>query len=117
MNDGPTFGALLKRFRRLAHLTQADLAERAGYSFHYVSMLERGVRSPLPATADTLAAALGLAKEDSAALHAAAGVLPAIAAALQIPELPGRSALDRVGGYLRARKLLLLLDNFERALD
>ena len=42
IDDEPTFGTLLKRSRRAAHLTQEELAERAGYSSHYVSMLERG---------------------------------------------------------------------------
>jgi predicted ATPase/transcriptional regulator with XRE-family HTH domain len=68
----PTFGSLLKRYRRAAHLTQEGLAERAGYSSHYVSMLERGVRSAQPLTVDVLADALSLPKVERAALHAAA---------------------------------------------
>ena len=70
--DTPSFGILLKGFRRRAHLTQEELAERAAYSFHYVSMLERGVRLPPPVTIDLLADALNLPATDRTALHTAA---------------------------------------------
>ena len=66
------FGGLLKRFRRAAGLTQEELAARAGYSAVYVSMLERGRRLPLPATAGLLAAALDLAAHDRELLLTAA---------------------------------------------
>src|SRR5262249_51186786 len=39
-----TFGALLKRHRRSAGLTQEALAERAGYSVGHISRLERAAR-------------------------------------------------------------------------
>jgi predicted ATPase/DNA-binding XRE family transcriptional regulator len=71
MDAEQSFGSLLKRYRRAAHLTQQALAEHAGYSSHYVSMLERGVRAPHPITVDTLADALSLASPDRAALHEA----------------------------------------------
>lgn len=71
MDDDYQFGGLLKRYRRAAHLTQESLAERAGYSAHYVSMLERGVRTPLPLTIDLLADALALDATDREALHTA----------------------------------------------
>src|SRR5262245_24667867 len=45
-----SFAALLKRHRRLAHLTQEQLAAQAGYSVSYISMLERGERVPVRAT-------------------------------------------------------------------
>ena len=35
------FGVELKRFRRAARMTQAQLAERAGFSVIYISVLER----------------------------------------------------------------------------
>jgi len=65
------FGALLKRERRRAGLTQAQLIERAGYSVSYISMLERSVRLPLAATVDLLAEALQLEEPERVALHAA----------------------------------------------
>src|SRR5215831_16356827 len=65
-----SFGALLKRYRRLAGLTQERLAARSGYSSAYVSMLERNVRTPLPATVATLSEALALAPSDHALLLA-----------------------------------------------
>src|SRR5512139_3576780 len=66
------FGHLLKRYRRSARLTQETLAERVGYSPNYISMLERGVRLPAPATVDALARALGLASPDRSTLDASA---------------------------------------------
>lgn len=52
-------------------MTQEALAEKAGYSTVYVSMLERGQRAPLPSTLDALVGALGLSTVDRAALKAA----------------------------------------------
>jgi len=54
------FGALLRRYRLKAGLTQEALAERAGVSVRNVQNLERGENRPLPDTARRLAAALGL---------------------------------------------------------
>ena len=71
-DEDTSFGRLLKRYRRLARLTQETLAERVGYSPHYISMLERGVRSPAPATVDAFAQALGLTPADRTILDAAA---------------------------------------------
>ena len=44
-----TFGIALKRARRAAHLTQAELAERAGFSVVYIpcSNAEHGSRNAL----------------------------------------------------------------------
>jgi predicted ATPase/DNA-binding XRE family transcriptional regulator len=67
-----SFGRLLKMYRRSARLTQETLAERVGYSPNYISMLERGVRSPAPATVDAFAQALGLTQADRTILDAAA---------------------------------------------
>ncbi len=68
----PSFGRLLKRYRRSARLTQETLAERVGYSPNYIRMLERGVRSPAPATVDAFAQALGLDLADRTLLDTAA---------------------------------------------
>lgn len=86
MDEAPTFGGLLKRYRRAAHRTQEQLAECAGYSAHYVSMLERGVRLPPPFTVDVLADALSLHESQRAALHNAAPPRPRAA-----PLVPGVS--------------------------
>lgn len=67
--QGLTFGALLKRYRRAAGLSQEALAERAGYSLGYVSKLERSARLPTPATVELLADALGLDALERAALR------------------------------------------------
>jgi len=71
------FGSLLRRHRRVAGLTQEALAELAGLSARGVQDLERGVnQTPRSATIDLLAAALGLAEEDRAALELAVGPSP-----------------------------------------
>jgi len=70
-DDG--FGALLRRHRLLAGLTQEGLAERAGVSARAVSDLERGGgRAPRLETVGLLAGALALSGEQRAALLAAA---------------------------------------------
>jgi tetratricopeptide (TPR) repeat protein len=66
------FGPLLKRARRAARLTQAELAERAGFSVVYVSMLERGARAPQRTTLALLADALDLSSDERVAFEAAA---------------------------------------------
>jgi tetratricopeptide (TPR) repeat protein/transcriptional regulator with XRE-family HTH domain len=71
-----TFGTLLKRYRRAANLTQAELAERSGYSAVFISMLERGVRAPLAATRELLAGALQLPPHECATLEAASCAVP-----------------------------------------
>ncbi len=108
MHDDQRFGALLKRYRRAAHLTQEALAERAGYSSHYVSMLERGVRPPRPLTVDALADALTLSASERAALHHAsssrqrpADVRPAIPALPAAPLLGREDEIERVMRLLR----------------
>lgn len=75
MTDPVSFGPLLKQLRRQAGLTQEILANRAGYSVGYISKLERGERSPTPATAELLARALALSEEHHSLLRASA--LPA----------------------------------------
>lgn len=65
------FGDLLKQYRRLAGLTQESLAERAGYSTVYISMLERGQRAPQAGTLKALSAALELSNREQTALRQA----------------------------------------------
>ena len=67
----PTCGQLLQRYRMLAGLTQEELAGRAGYSGNYIGKLEQDQRELPAAAADRLAAVLGLADQDRAALRAA----------------------------------------------
>ena len=67
----PTCGQLLQRYRMLAGLTQEELAERAGYSANYIGKLEQDQRELPAAAADRVAAVLGLADQDRAALRAA----------------------------------------------
>jgi transcriptional regulator with XRE-family HTH domain len=67
----PTCGQLLQRYRSLAGLTQEGLAEKAGYSADYIGKLERDQRELPAAALDRLAAVLGLADQERAALAAA----------------------------------------------
>jgi transcriptional regulator with XRE-family HTH domain/tetratricopeptide (TPR) repeat protein len=66
------FGIALKRARRAARLTQAELAERAGFSVVYISMLERGARAPQRSTVTLLTDALDLSGAERSALESAA---------------------------------------------
>ncbi len=50
----------LSMLRRSRQLTQEALAYRADVSVSYISMLERGVRSPPLETVEALAKALGV---------------------------------------------------------
>jgi predicted ATPase/transcriptional regulator with XRE-family HTH domain len=70
------FGALLKRYRRAARMTQAELAERAGFSVTYISKLECGARVPQRATVALLADALSLTPAERATLETALRLPP-----------------------------------------
>ncbi len=75
--QGPSFGVLLRRYRKAAGLTQEQLAERAYLSPFTVSALERGANQrPRPDTVDLLVQALGLDMSERAALAAAQGRRP-----------------------------------------
>jgi transcriptional regulator with XRE-family HTH domain len=54
------FGALVRRLRLAAALSQEDFADRAGLHPTYVSRLERGVRVPSLVVVAKVAAALSL---------------------------------------------------------
>lgn len=71
-----TFGALLRRYRRDAALTQEELAERAGLSLRTIGDIERGIpRVYRSDTVDLLARALRLSEPARIAFRAAAVVL------------------------------------------
>ena len=59
----------------------------------------------------------GVAFVPLASIADPAFVASTIAAALEVKELPGRPLVEAVQGYLREKRLLLLLDNFEHLLD
>lgn len=74
-SEEAAFGALLRRQRLAAGLSQEALAERAGISGEAVAALERGRRkAPRPETLTLLVAALNPDPDDRAALIAAAMV-------------------------------------------
>src|SRR5262249_39264355 len=70
--EEPTaFGALLRRYRAAAHLTQKQLAERVGMSSRSIAALEHGTRRPPPATGALLADALNLSDAERTTFKAA----------------------------------------------
>ena len=73
MPEEATFAEILRRHRRVAGLTQEELAERASMSRRGISDLERGARTrPHPETLTLLVTALALTGQERAALlHAA----------------------------------------------
>jgi predicted ATPase/transcriptional regulator with XRE-family HTH domain len=106
VDDVPTFGRLLKRYRRTAHLTQEELAARAGYSSHYISMLERGVRFPQSLTVNMLADALALHEVDREALHTVAVPHPPEAVPVQRVLPPSLPLLGREQDTAHIMRLL-----------
>src|SRR6266496_5449048 len=106
-----TFGALLKRYRMAAGLTQEALAERANLSTRAISDLERGLsRAPRYDTLDMLTSAMNLEASQRAALFAAARpALPrevAKAAPLQVLPFPPTTLLGREQEVAQALDLL-----------
>jgi transcriptional regulator with XRE-family HTH domain/tetratricopeptide (TPR) repeat protein len=102
----PAFGALLRRYRLAAGLTQEELAERARMSARAISDLERGLaRRPRKETVQLLADALRLAGQEQAALAAARGVdEPPLAPSAE----PGRASAGTPALVGRTRELALL---------
>jgi tetratricopeptide (TPR) repeat protein/transcriptional regulator with XRE-family HTH domain len=71
--DRGEFGALLRKFRAAANLTQEELADRSGLSVQAIRALEQGNRqSPRPSTVEWLADALRLDAPRKEAFVAAA---------------------------------------------
>jgi non-specific serine/threonine protein kinase len=73
---GVRIGALLRQYRLVAGLTQAELAERAGMSAHGIQKLESGATHPYRDTAERLIRALKLADQDEAQFRMAARPAP-----------------------------------------
>jgi tetratricopeptide (TPR) repeat protein/transcriptional regulator with XRE-family HTH domain len=112
-----SFGDLLRQHRRTAHLTQEELAERAGVSARTIGDIERGIsNAPHRDTVRLLQDALGLTGDartafDQAArrpaLHVSANTALAAGSA---PPLVGRAPeLDRIERYLHTDGAPLLL--------
>jgi transcriptional regulator with XRE-family HTH domain len=85
-----TFGSLLRSYRRIAGITQEELAERAGVSADTISNLERGVAHvPRKETLHLLVEALRLAPEEQDTLLAAARAMRAASPTVGVsPDAP-----------------------------
>lgn len=87
----PTFGALLKRWRRSAGLTQEELAERAQVSARSISGWERNAgHTPRLTTIQLLARALDLSPEQRQQLTAASSGSDALEPAPHVQSAPAR---------------------------
>ncbi len=100
-----SFGALLRRHREAAGLSQEELADRAEMSTNAIGALERGDRQrPYPITVRRLADALALAADTRLAFTAAAQRRPApdvpCDAAPPAPTVTWSSPSDGLPGYL-----------------
>ena len=131
MGDG--FGALLRRHRRAAGMTQQALADHAGVSVGAIHTLETGRRrQPHGATLALLAEALGLSEierrqlAEVAAAGTAAGVddfvgreaeLAGIVELLTGPRRPGTVAVSAVNGMGGVGKTALALQVTRRVGD
>jgi predicted ATPase/transcriptional regulator with XRE-family HTH domain len=92
-------GAMLRRHRLAAGLTQEALAERAGISPRGVQTIESGTNLPWPETLRRLSTALGLAETECEAL---------LVAARRPPRHSGRAApLDAGAGQATRRRAVL----------
>jgi tetratricopeptide (TPR) repeat protein len=122
MSEGTAsmFGALLRRYRIAAGLTQETLAVRAGLSPHGISDLERGARrTPRHETVRLLANALDLSREDrdhfeGAACRSRAAVKhvsdgPLRTWALSTPLTRRRDELAAIGRFFIPGESLLLV--------
>jgi len=118
----PSFGDLLKRFRKAAGLTQEALAVQANLSMHGISELERGInRAPRKETLDALVKVLRLSARESAELkglidrgrHPLSDAAPLNAASLPpapLTPLVGRAAdVAAITALLRGDARLLTL--------
>ena len=84
MQEQSSFGALLKRYRLAAGLSQETLAARANLSTRTISDLERGVHSvPRTDTLDLLTSALSLSAQQRSMLLAVAR--PEVALEVSVP--------------------------------
>ncbi len=83
-----SFGYLLRRLRKLADLTQAELGQRAGCTANTIHKLESELRRPSRTLAERLATALALGEDDRTSFIAIArGELRS--ARLQLPPQAG----------------------------
>lgn len=66
--ENKVFGDQLRRIRKAANLTQEELAFRAGLDRTYISLLERGIKSPTLKTFFRLCSVLNQKPEELIAI-------------------------------------------------
>ncbi len=57
-------GRRIAQLRQRGHLTQADLAEAAGYSDDFIGLIERGINAPSVSGLERIAKALKIPLKD-----------------------------------------------------
>jgi transcriptional regulator with XRE-family HTH domain len=98
VTEPSTFARELRRWRTSRHISQLDLALRAGTTQRHLSFMEQGRSRPGRAMVIRLAESLGLSLRDRNRLLLAAGYAPVFTeSSLDAPGLqPVRDALDRI---------------------
>lgn len=59
-SPSPLFGKNVRRYRKIARLTQEELGEQSGLDRAYISGVERAVRNPTVVSVEKIAAALNV---------------------------------------------------------
>src|SRR5690242_4423925 len=98
------FGSLLRNYRRVAGMTQDDLADRAGVSAHTISNIERGIAHVArKETLNLLIEALALTPQQADTLLAAARAVHSMRAstARSAPSLGGQAVGGAAATYGR----------------
>lgn len=89
------FGAVIRKLRRDSGLSQEEFGEVAGLHRTYVSMMERGIKTPTVVTLVDLAGALGMTTAELMALFD--GELASQTESIEVDELVEPTGHLRVG--------------------
>lgn len=60
IDSGNNLGKILQKWRKQRKMTQEDLSDKTGISFHAISSIERGINMPTLKTLEKIAEALNI---------------------------------------------------------